>query len=66
VFIDSRVFFAAAYSAHGSARDLLTAAVQGDIRLIVSGLVLEDTERNLIESALTALLAFLRFLRACR
>lgn len=60
VFVDSSVFFAAAYSINGSAHDLLQAAIQGRVKLVVSEFVLEETERNLARSAPAALPAFHR------
>ena len=51
LFIDSSVLFAAAYSRTGHARDLVLMAVRGEITLVVSQLVLEETRRNLAESA---------------
>lgn len=63
VFIDSSVFFAAAYSVTGSAHDLLLAAIQGRIALVLSAYVLEETERNLRASAPRALPAFDRLCR---
>ncbi len=51
VFLDSSAFFAAAYSARGSARDLLLAATQGRVRLVLSAYVIEETERNLLANA---------------
>lgn len=51
IFLDSSVFFADAYSARGSAHDLLMAAIQGRINLVLSEYVLEETERNLLTSA---------------
>ena len=60
VFLDSSVFFAAAYSATGSAHDLLLAAIRGQVTLVLSAYVLEETERNLLASAPRAHPAFLR------
>lgn len=51
LFIDSSVLFAAAYSRTGHARDLILMAVRGEILLVISQLVLEETRRNLAESA---------------
>jgi predicted nucleic acid-binding protein len=54
LFLDSSVLFAAARataSRTGHARDLILMAVRGEIILIVSQLVLEETRRNLAESA---------------
>ncbi len=61
VFLDSSVFFAAAYSTTGSAHDLLQAGLQGKVSLVLSELVLAETERNLLENAPAAHPAFLRF-----
>ena len=61
VFIDSSVFFAAAYSTTGSAHDLLQASLQGRVTLVLSALVLAETERNILENAPTAHPAFIRF-----
>lgn len=60
VFIDSSVFFAAAYSVTGSAHDLMQAALQGRVSLVLSDYVLIETERNLLQSAPRAHPAFLR------
>jgi len=51
LFVDSSVLFAAAYSRTGHARDLILMAVRGEITLVVSHLVLDETRRNLTESA---------------
>lgn len=61
IFLDSSVFFADAYSARGSAHDLLMAAIQGRINLVLSEYVLEETERNLLTSAPRFHPVFLRF-----
>lgn len=58
VFVDSSVFFAAAYSATGSARDLLIAATDDRVVFVISDYVLTETERNLRENAPRALPAF--------
>ncbi|MCC6803734.1 MAG: PIN domain-containing protein [Anaerolineae bacterium] len=47
VFFDASVLFAAAYSARGSARDLINLALQERITFVVSQQVLEETRRNL-------------------
>ena len=60
VFVDSSVFFAAAYSVTGSAHDLVRAAIHGRVALVLSDYVLAETERNLLESAPRAHPAFLR------
>lgn len=51
LFIDSSVLFAAAYSSRGHARDLVLMATREEVILVVSPLVLEETRRNLEESA---------------
>src|SRR4051812_8189071 len=61
VFVDSTVFMAAAISAHGSARDLLLLCIRGDIELVISPLVLEETERNVRSKAPASLADFLTF-----
>jgi putative PIN family toxin of toxin-antitoxin system len=68
VFIDSSVLMAAAISATGSARDLLMAGMRGSVRLVISTLVLQETERNLRRKVPRALPAFviLRDLLASR
>ena len=64
VFLDSSVFFAAAYSVTGSAHDLLLAAIQGRVTLVLSPYVLTETERNIRKRAPQAHAAFLRFCAA--
>jgi predicted nucleic acid-binding protein len=51
VFIDSSVLFSAAYSGKGHARDLVMMAIRGEIRLVISTLVVEETRRNLADFA---------------
>ncbi len=58
VFADSSVLFAAAYSRTGSAYNLLQTALARRVRLVLSELVLEETERNISENAPEALSAF--------
>lgn len=58
VFIDSSVLFAAALSSSSSARDLITLASRGAVRLVVSELVYQETARNLAAKAPAALPAF--------
>lgn len=52
---------AAAISAHGTARDLVTMGLRGECRLVVSELVYQETERNLAAKAPQALPAFHAF-----
>jgi predicted nucleic acid-binding protein len=49
VFIDSSVLFAAAYSANGHSRDLLNLGAIKKIKIVISGLVIRETERNIEE-----------------
>ena len=49
VFIDSSVFFSAAYSEKGASRELLLMGARGEVILVLSSLVLEETRRNLSE-----------------
>jgi predicted nucleic acid-binding protein len=51
VFLDSSVLFSAAYSSRGHSRDLLNLAIQGEIGIVISDLVIEETRRNLAKSA---------------
>lgn len=47
VFIDASVLFAASLSKTGFARDLIVAGIRGDIVLVLSHIVIEETRRNL-------------------
>ena len=49
IFIDSSVLFSAANSAKGHSRDILLMGVRGEIKLILSNYVLEETVRNLAQ-----------------
>ena len=51
VFIDSSVFFSAACPSRGHARDLILMALGGETDLVLSRIVIEETRRNLLESA---------------
>lgn len=64
LFIDSSVLIAAAISPTGSARDLITSAIQGAFTIILSDLVLEEIVRNLSNKAPSALPALQLFLEA--
>jgi predicted nucleic acid-binding protein len=46
-FLDSSVFFSAAYSTKGYAREIILAALTNQVRLVISDLVVEETRRNL-------------------
>lgn len=64
VFIDSSVLIAAAISAHGSARDLIKKSFRGEVEVIISDLVIEETQRNLANKAPQALPALQLFLES--
>jgi predicted nucleic acid-binding protein len=55
VFLDSSVLYAAVFSATGPARRLILKGLEGGIALSISDLVLEETKRNLIKNAPSAL-----------
>jgi predicted nucleic acid-binding protein len=58
VFLNASVLFSASYSEAGSSRDLLREAIRGNLKIVVSQHVLEETERNLVQKAPEALPAF--------
>jgi uncharacterized protein len=58
IFLDSSVLYAAAFSPTGPARRLILKGLQGSITLCISGLVLEETKRNLTKNAPLALPSF--------
>lgn len=47
IFIDSSVLFSAANSNRGHSRDLMVMGANGEITIIISDYVLEETRRNL-------------------
>lgn len=49
IFIDSSVLFSAANSAKGHSRDLILMSISGQIRIVLSNYVLEETRRNLAQ-----------------
>jgi predicted nucleic acid-binding protein len=61
VFVDSSVLFAGSLSAKGFARDLLLAGLTGQVALVLSSDVFEETERNLSRDYPRALAAFQQF-----
>ena len=63
LFIDSSVLIAAAISSKGSARDLMMKSLRGEIKIAISDLVLEETQRNLTKKAPKALPALQLFLQ---
>lgn len=62
VFIDSSVLIAAAISSKGSARDLIMKAFRSELKVVISDLVIEETQRNLANKAPKALPALQLFL----
>lgn len=64
IFIDSSVLIAAAISTHGSARDLIKKSLRGEVEIIISDLVIEETQRNLENKAPQALPALQLFLES--
>src|SRR5262245_38456359 len=57
-FLDASVLIPAAISARGTSRDLLEAGRRGDIRLVASQDVLDETERNLFRKRPDAIRTF--------
>ncbi len=51
IFLDSSVLFSAAYSIHGHAHDLILMAIRGELTIVTSQLLLNETKSNLFESA---------------
>lgn len=64
IFIDSSVVIAAAISPKGSARDLIMRSFYREFEIVVSDLVIEETQRNLANKAPEALPALQLFLEA--
>jgi predicted nucleic acid-binding protein len=62
IFVDTSVLFAAARSETGFARDLIVAGARGNLVLILSRYVIEETRRNLANKAPRALSYFDLFL----
>lgn len=57
-FVDTSVLFAAIYSAHGFARDLIDLSLQEAVVLVVCPLVLEEVERNIAKKVPGKMTAF--------
>ena len=57
-FVDSSVLFAACYSSTGASRRLLEYALDDEIALVISDVVLAETETNLARKAPRALSLF--------
>lgn len=64
VFVDSSVLFSAAFSPNGASRAVIAAAIRGHLEIWLSGLVLQETERNLASKAPNALLSLRELLDA--
>lgn len=58
VFVDSSVLYAASLSARGPASELVLRGIRGEVELMLSPLVLDETRRNLTDKAPQALTAF--------
>jgi|SRR3989344_1559649 len=58
VFVDASVLFPAAYSEKGAARELIQLGIREKVALLVSDLVLVETERNLTGKASGKLAAY--------
>ena len=58
IFLDSSVFYAAAFSATGPARRLILKGLEDSVTLCISDLVLEETKRNLTKNAPETLPSF--------
>jgi predicted nucleic acid-binding protein len=58
VAVDSSVYFAAAYSPWGSARELLVWGILGELTLVISDFVYSETEEHLTEKLPSALQYF--------
>lgn len=63
-FIDASVLIAACYSSSGASREIILQAIRGNASLVISELVIQETERNLANKAPNALPAFHQFLDA--
>lgn len=61
VFIDTNVFFSACYSEAGASFEIFRQSLAGNVHLVISSLVLEETERNLAEKSLEDLQKFRDF-----
>lgn len=61
VFIDASVLLSASLSPTGASREIIRLALRDQITLVVSQLVLQETERNLATKAPAALSAFEEF-----
>ena len=51
LFIDSSVLFSAAYSPRGNARNIILMAARRELTAVISKLVIDETNRNMIEKA---------------
>lgn len=62
IFIDSSVLIAAAISPTGSARDLIMRSFRNKLKVVISDLVIAETQKNLANKAPQALPALQLFL----
>ena len=63
-FIASSVFFTACISIRGASRAIIELAIQRNVWLVISKLVLQETEKNLSLKAPTAIALFHQFVDA--
>ncbi|GFP19375.1 hypothetical protein HKBW3S03_00880 [Candidatus Hakubella thermalkaliphila] len=61
-FIDASVLFAASYSSTGASREIIRQAIRGNVTLVTSKLVFEETTENLSTKAPEALASLKQFL----
>ena len=63
-FIDASVLMAACLSSTGASREIILQSIRDNVSLVISDLVIQETERNLANKAPEALPAFHQFLDA--
>jgi predicted nucleic acid-binding protein len=63
-FIDASVLMAACLSSTGASREIILQSIRDNVSLVISDLVIQETERNLTNKAPEALPAFHQFLDA--
>ena len=63
-FVDASVLMAACLSSTGASREIILHAIRGNASLVISELVIKETERNLTTKAPEALPAYHQFLNA--
>lgn len=61
-FIDASVLIAASYSPTGASREIIRQAIRGNVRLVASKLVFEETGKNLSAKAPEVVVSLQQFL----